>query len=146
MTPPCWCASCWSLSPRRSWPARDFGGRLPKATLTDNIGRHSKLRSQFHVRGDRVGDEAVFLHLGHDRSGSRDGGLRSQDQRWPNADFNNPVFAVDIFKQAFSAATSISSGAQTPASPLNSGGLPISMSGLPGADVRPRRAVSQTRL
>ena len=24
MTPPFWFASCWSLSPRRSWSARDF--------------------------------------------------------------------------------------------------------------------------
>ena len=76
----------------------------PKATLGDDVGRHSKLRSQFYVSGNRVGNEAVFLHLCHDRSGGRDISLASQDQGWPNADFNNPVFAVDVCQQTFCGA------------------------------------------
>ncbi len=49
-------------------------------------------------------------------------------------------------KQAFSAPTNSSSGLQTPGSPLNSGGLPTSISGFPGADALPRRALFQTKL
>src|SRR5580704_16293924 len=49
-------------------------------------------------------------------------------------------------RHPFKAATRSSSGHQTPGSPLNSGGLPISICGLPGADVLPRRAFSQVRL
>jgi hypothetical protein len=65
--------------------------------LSGDIGCQLKLRRQFHVGGDRVGNESVFLYLGHDRSGGRDIGLASQDYNWLNADFNDPIFAVHIF-------------------------------------------------
>src|SRR5215216_5915844 len=91
---------CVPLPTRSYW----FGGRLPKATLGGDIGCELKLRIQFHVSGNRVGNEAVCLHLGHDRSGGRDVGLAAQDHDWPDVDFNNSIFAVDVCQQAFCGA------------------------------------------
>src|SRR5947209_8023260 len=46
----------------------------------------------------------AFLALVHDRPGGLEVGLRFQDDAGPNADFGDPILAVDVFQQAFGGA------------------------------------------
>src|SRR5216683_3284993 len=80
--------------------ARDRSGVF----LADGVGSHPKLRSQFHLGRNGVGNEAVFLDLVHDRPSGLEVGPRFQDDAGPNADLRDPIPAVDVFQETFSGA------------------------------------------
>ncbi len=86
-------------SPQLGWWGRDLAARNHRhVLLADRVGSHPKLRSQFHLGGDGIGNEAVFLNVIHDRPGGLEVSLGFHDQAWLDTDFGDAIFAVDVFQ------------------------------------------------
>jgi hypothetical protein len=116
--------------------------------------------------------KAVGFDAFHGFAGRLEFGFALEGNARPDCDCGDVILPLDVLKQAFSFAfisdrircwacasvrkvsimhvlsepTSSSSGAQMLGSPLNSGGLPTTMFGLPAAESIPRRAELQVVL